>query len=352
MANYLQGLDDFILQHYQTLNTKQIAETFSCDPGTVRKHKQKLGISTEQERIKKLREQTEYICSQYGKKTSTVLSKELSCSTSFISKIWTENHLSGSISTIYYSDEQQFETIDTPEKAYWIGYIAADGCLYDRQGHQSLLSLSVEQTDEELLLNFKEFLHSEKPIKTVKDARRNTYMSSLQITSNKIGDDLKNIGIIPQKTWAIDLNAVLSHIPNKYFSAFLLGYMDGDGSITRVNTSNTISKCRIAIVGPTSSMQVIAKKLTEWDIDAHINELKREKYSNSFSELSLTNSSEKYCFLKLLYTYNIPCLKRKQERANELMRRIKENVTNRAENKEAIKKYQSVVVKWEELLEA
>ena len=83
MANYLQGLDDFILQHYQTLNTKQIAEAFSCDPGTVRKHKQKLGISTEQERIKKLREQTEYICSQYGKKTSTVLSKELSCSTSF-----------------------------------------------------------------------------------------------------------------------------------------------------------------------------------------------------------------------------------------------------------------------------
>lgn len=58
MANYLQGLDDFILQHYQTLNTKQIAEAFSCDPGTVRKHKQKLGISTEQERIKKLREQT------------------------------------------------------------------------------------------------------------------------------------------------------------------------------------------------------------------------------------------------------------------------------------------------------
>lgn len=105
------GLDDFILQNYQTMTDTQMAATFPCDRKTIRIHKHKLGIQTMSERNAQLRKQTDYICSQYGKKNKTVLSQELSCSPAFIAKIWSENGLSGSISTVYYSDETVFDMI-------------------------------------------------------------------------------------------------------------------------------------------------------------------------------------------------------------------------------------------------
>ena len=30
----------------------------------------------------------------------------------------------------YYNDDDIFEEINTPEKAYWLGFLAADGCNY------------------------------------------------------------------------------------------------------------------------------------------------------------------------------------------------------------------------------
>lgn len=346
------GLDDFILQNYQTMTDTQMAAAFPCDRKTIRAHKHKLGIQTMSERNAQLREQTDYICSQYGKKNKTILSQELSCSPAFIAKIWSENGLSGSISTVYYSDETVFDMIDTPEKAYWLGFIAADGCVYRREGHQAMLAFGISTEDEEILVNFKNFLHSEKPISRSKDKRRESYMSNLQITSNHLCDALRKLGINSQKTWALDMNTVLNSIPTKFFGAFLHGYLDGDGSITCVNTQDAIARCRISIVGPMPSLQALAEHSAQWYVPGTIKQTSPEKYKLPFGALNWQNTTLKYAILKLMYWYDIPCLTRKKERAYELMRRIEKNITNRSENKDAIKNYQSVVEKWEELLGA
>ena len=34
----------------------------------------------------------------------------------------------------YKADYNKFEIIDNPEKAYWLGFLAADGCLYTGNG--------------------------------------------------------------------------------------------------------------------------------------------------------------------------------------------------------------------------
>lgn len=343
------NIDNYILQNYRNKTNAQMAQECGCNKSTISNHRKKLGISAT-ELNQKLRNKTDYICSQYGKKTKVQIAKELNCSTSFIKKIWTENNLSGNLKTIYYYDESYFEQINTPEKAYWLGFIAADGNLYRRDGHQGLISIGINEKDIELLNNFKEELKTTKPINIIKDKKREeTAIATLQVTSDKIFNDLLNKGIGIRKTFDLDLKFVFEHIPIKYYSDFILGYFDGDGSID-IPQNNTISKSHIQISGPIKNLKVFFYILDSVGVKSSITQ-DRRKYNEPFGSLNFKNTVEKYIFLKYIYKSNVKCLKRKKERSIELIKRIEKNSTNRSENINAIKEYKSVVLKWEELLE-
>lgn len=216
------NIDEYILQNYRTKTNAQMALEYGCNKSTISNHRKKLGISAT-ELNQHLRDKTEYICSQYGKKTKTAIAKELSCSTSFVQKIWLENGLSGTIKTTYSYDEEYFKFIDTPEKAYWLGFIAADGNIYRREGHLGLISISVKDSDIKLLENFKQELKTTKPISISQDKRRkNTAMATLQISSDLLCNQLFEIGIGVRKTFDLSISQILLNIPKKFWSCFIL----------------------------------------------------------------------------------------------------------------------------------
>ena len=342
------NIDNYILQNYREKTNAQMAQECGCSKSTISNHRKKLGIS-KTELNSQLRNKTKYICEQYGKKTKVQIAKELNCSVDFIKKIWSENNLIGTLKTIYYYDETYFSNINTPEKAYWLGFIAADGNLYRREGHQGLISISINKRDIELLENFKKELNTSKPINIIQDKRRkNTVMATLQITSDKIFNDLLQKGIGIRKTFDLDLSYIFEKIPINFYSDFILGYFDGDGSIYIPN-DNTISKSYIRITGPIKNLEVFSSILKNFGVENTIVEDKR-KYKEPFGNLEFKNTPEKYVFLKYIYKNNVKCLNRKKERAIELIKRIESNSTNRSENIKAINNYKSVVVKWEELL--
>ena len=95
----------------------------------------------------------------------------------------------------------------------------------------------------------------------------------------------------------------------------------------------------------------IINRLKEFEIDTRIIVDKR-KYKEPFGNLEITNTTDKYLFLKLIYSFYEDSLSRKKERSKELLLRIEDNVTNRSENINSVNKYKSVVLKWEELLES
>ncbi len=341
-------IDSYILQNYKEKTNAQMAQEWGCNKSTISNHRKKLGISAS-DLNKDLRNKTKYICSQYGKKTKPQIARELNCSISFVKKIWVENNLGGTLRTNYYYNENYFENIDTPEKAYWLGFIAADGNLYRRDGHQGLVSISIHEKDIELLENFKKELNTTKPISVVRDKRRSgTIMASLQVTSDKIFNDLLDKGIGIRKTFDLDLMQIFKSIPCCFRSDFILGYFDGDGSITV--SINGISKSKICISGPIKSLKALSSILQERGIGNIIVEDKR-KYKEPFGSLEFVNTTDKYIFLKYIYKNNVKCLTRKKELAGELIKRIESNSTNRSENIKAIDNYKSVVIKWEELLE-
>ena len=124
----------------------------------------------------------------------------------------------GSFMRKYNVNESIFETIDSENKAYWLGFIVADGNVCNRS-----LSFEISNTDREHLFKFRDFMGSEHPIKySRKDC------STISICSVKIRDDLAKYGVVPNKT----LLTYTPEIDDILLPHFYRGVFDGDGWIT------------------------------------------------------------------------------------------------------------------------
>lgn len=124
-------------------------------------------------------------------------------------------------------DEDYFEVIDTPEKAYFLGFIFADGALIDNpKEYRYKLNIKIHKKDEDILKRFISLLNSEVEIWRSKDRD----ISEIGFSSKKMIYDLKNIGLHQNKTYTIEY----PKIDEKLERHFLRGYFDGDGCI-RVN---------------------------------------------------------------------------------------------------------------------
>jgi|LakMenEpi03Aug12_release.lakeMendotaPanAssembly.Ray.scaffolds.fasta_scaffold318108_2 intein-encoded DNA endonuclease-like protein len=125
-----------------------------------------------------------------------------------------------------------FRVIDSEEKAYWLGFLFADGCIRkNKTGSQVVLKLSTK--DENHLINFKNGLESEHNIsyhrsktKTKKGEDSFSNNCVIRINSNEMVTDLIRQGCSPRKTFTIDK----PNIDEKYYKHFIRGFYDGDGN--------------------------------------------------------------------------------------------------------------------------
>ena len=140
--------------------------------------------------------------------------KELNVSETALTKFFKEN-------TVYKFNEDIFENIDTEEKAYWLGFLWADG--YCQCG------LDIELTDEEHVLKLKEFLEINNKI-IIRD-RNNSITYRLNCNSKKLASDLVNLGFSLK-----DSRVNIPNIPENLLRHFVRGYFDGDGHIRIKNS--------------------------------------------------------------------------------------------------------------------
>ena len=124
-------------------------------------------------------------------------------------------------------DIDYFKTIDAPEKAYWLGFICADGCIYKDGG-----KLTIMVKDREICEKFKKDIKSEHKIsdREIYDKRTDkTYIeSSIQITNALFVSNIINLGITSEKSSILNFPS----IEESYYSYFIAGLFDGDGSIS------------------------------------------------------------------------------------------------------------------------
>jgi len=128
----------------------------------------------------------------------------------------------------YSLNENYFETIDTQDKAYWLGFLMGDGSVSN-----NYLQLHLKNTRENKrhIEKFLWYLSANYRL-----YYRDNYGYSLVgvgITSNKLTRDLINHGIVPRKTYKAIFPIIDEHL-NRHF---IRGLFDADGCFSQNKAS-------------------------------------------------------------------------------------------------------------------
>lgn len=134
----------------------------------------------------------------------------------------------------YYCDYDFFHNIDTEEKAYWLGFIYADGWINENDTtHSGVVGIELAIKDYSHLKKFNKSIAGNYRITTRwRPCLLSKYdtlheLCCLRIFSQKMMKDLEKIGVTRDKTYTM----TLPQIPKHLYKDFVRGYFDGDGCI-------------------------------------------------------------------------------------------------------------------------
>lgn len=126
-----------------------------------------------------------------------------------------------------------FDQIDTPDKAYWLGFLGADGCVTgSTRGIKTYLRLQAKlaRKDRDHLVTLHKALKARRPIRDFdeKSFGKIVPVSALAVSSQQVADALIGHGIIRKKTDVLQpWNGPADLMPH-----YWRGLVDGDGHIT------------------------------------------------------------------------------------------------------------------------
>jgi DNA invertase Pin-like site-specific DNA recombinase len=120
-----------------------------------------------------------------------------------------------------------FEQVDTPEKAYWLGFISADGCMVTTAAHPegSHLAVQLAVRDRQHLLKLKDALRALSNVTVNSKPER----ASLFVYSRGLADALLALGVTPRKSATMRPWDGPADLMPHYWR----GLVDGDGSLAR-----------------------------------------------------------------------------------------------------------------------
>lgn len=124
-----------------------------------------------------------------------------------------------------------FDIIDTEEKAYWLGFIVADGHI-DKNGYAVTIELS--KVDEDHLKKLAGIFQKDLKYRSRKLKGRDTvyHQCCLYIGGSGVNKSLRKLGLTNKKSEQLN-GEVLKSIPSILFHHFIRGFFDGDGTIVK-----------------------------------------------------------------------------------------------------------------------
>ena len=167
----------------------------------------------------------------------------------------------------YDLNEDFFEVIDTEEKAYWLGFLFADGS--NRENRSILLRLS--EKDEPHLLKFKKSLSSNAPIYRGDNGIAITKRVTLH--SKKLTTDLSKHGVVINKTFKTKFPNFRNSEMKRHF---IRGYFDGDGSLSFGRTKDNSFYSSFSLSGVKSFLTEIQMFMID-ELDLNKAKLIRDK---------------------------------------------------------------------------
>lgn len=226
-------------------------------------------------------------------------------------------------------NKRYFKEIDDPEKAYWLGFLYADGYVIKNIKNRNYeVSMQLNIKDRYILEKLNNIIGGCHKIKdTVCDEREicgrtsyNIEESILRIYSKDMVLDLEKHGVVQNKT-----NSIIFPRVENYFWDFLRGFLDGDGCIY-------VSKKNKCVISFTNSNHKFLEYLRDTiddklSICGHIYTEKDKKHS-----LRFLRKEDVLLLLENIYYEDCLCLKRKLDKYKSFLAFSSRNgkVINRA----------------------
>jgi len=203
-----------------------------------------------------------------------------------------------------------FDEIDSESKAYWLGFLFADGYIRERKSGNSL-ELKLSYKDKEHIELFKDTINSNHKIidgynqVKYKSGISSARMLHLAIYSSKLVNSIKKKGIHSRKTFTI----TKPDIDKSLIPHFIRGYFDGDGSFSFNNKTHT-NKTNFACASK-EFREFLVSELSQ-------NDLNLRWYGDI--KLYIQNKLDNLKFYNYLYKNATIYLERKKEKYEEFRR--------------------------------
>lgn len=223
-------------------------------------------------------------------------------------------HYLGLKKSIYHCNYNYFETIDTEDKAYWLGFIYADGNINKAQ---STLRINLQARDNFHLSKLNKCIDGNFNVRIYDEKHGDKIypMCQILVYSTKIVRDLMDKGVVPHKSNII----TFPELRNDLVRHFIRGYFDGDGSICERKHKKRQSDLSCSFTsGSIEFLKSLRAILFGNDIKSYLVEDKRgEKYS-----LSLAGLQNPDIFLHYLYDDSTVYLDRKYVKKENLYKSL------------------------------
>lgn len=221
----------------------------------------------------------------------------------------------------YNIDANYFDSIDTPNKAYILGLLYADGC-NKLSKHQ--VDLSLQEEDKHILEEIKTEMQFDKPLsfkdyKSKNAKHKNQY--HLCITNKHISETLYNLGVVDAKSLILEFPTFLE---KSLYSHFIRGYFDGDGCLY---LGGTKGNPEVSIVSTIMFVQKV-KDILENVIGVEMR-IKTQKQHKPVTKVGVITGVNKICaFLNWIYEDADLKLNRKYEKYKQFLERYCKNIND------------------------
>lgn len=219
----------------------------------------------------------------------------------------------------HFYDEHIFDEIDSAEKAYWIGFIAADGYINE---NRHFLSIKLQGSDREHLLKFIRFIGGDEGmLKTECHNITGNELCKVDVNGVYFTNSLVKLNLRQGKSSGKEQ---LSPIPQEYIKDYIRGLWDGDGHLNE--------KC-LNLISSVEILEFVQNYLHD-TCDTTIG-----KITDHCSTYRIFISKNRKSALEHLYYDNCVALDRKYNTSIEIINalnekeRIKEQRANNKNNK-------------------
>lgn len=225
---------EFIKNNYQTMSKQEMADVLGKTKKQVKGKCDTLKLKMNKY-VSFSKCDEDFITLNYNKMTTKEISDHLGYT---VKQINDKAYKMGINKDIFRHDvnEDVFELIDNEEKAYWLGFLYADGCISEIYNKNTgnlkgrTLDVGLSHVDIDHLRKLSNLISKTSNIKIRDIKLKGSYFKTcrLQVYNKKICSDLIKLGCTPRKSLTIKFPSV-EILPFKLIRHFIRGYFDGDG---------------------------------------------------------------------------------------------------------------------------